>query len=43
MEENLKEFLRYPEPQFAREEFSLLDGEWEVSLSSEPYRKIRVP
>ena len=43
MEENLKEFLRYPEPQFARDEFFLLDGEWEVSLGGKPYRKIRVP
>ena len=37
------ELLRFPEPQFAREAFFLLDGEWEVSLGGKPYRAIRVP
>lgn len=43
MKSLVKEFLRYPEPQFARAAFSFLDGEWEVSLGGKPYRAIRVP
>lgn len=43
MKSLIKEFLRYPEPQFARAAFSFLDGEWEVSLGGKPYRAIRVP
>lgn len=43
MKSLMKEFLHYPEPQFARAAFSFLDGEWEVSLGGKPYRAIRVP
>ena len=43
MKSLVKEFLRYPEPQFVRAAFSFLDGEWEVSLGGKPYRAIRVP
>ena len=43
MKSLVKEFLHYPEPQFARAAFSFLDGEWEVSLGGKPYRAIRVP
>lgn len=34
---------RHPNPQFARENIYLLDGEWEISLNGESMQKIRVP
>ncbi|HIZ02656.1 MAG TPA: hypothetical protein H9727_00045 [Candidatus Borkfalkia avistercoris] len=33
----------YPAPQFAREKFLLLDGEWEISLNGGAWRSICVP